>query len=127
MNKNFNNKNILLIDDDGDTHLEMREMFKQTNSNLLSAQSGEEGLEVYKNEEVDLVLLDMNMPGMCGCETLEELKKLDYHADVIMCSTNTDLKERAYKMGAAAYLPKPINLNSLLHIIDVLFKLPKMG
>jgi DNA-binding response OmpR family regulator len=127
MNKNFNQKNILLIDDDENQHFLVKGNLKKSNANLLSAKNGQEGLNMYKENKVDLVLLDINMPGMDGYETLIKLKEINYDVDVIMCTANDDSHQKAYDVGAIAYLKKPLDFDKLLHMIDVLLKLPKVN
>jgi two-component system response regulator VanR len=126
VSKNFNKRNILLIDDDEATHLLMKEIFKNTNSRLISAKNGEEGIKKYSEYDVDLVLLDINMPGMDGYETLTKLKQIDYDVDVVMCTASSDSYKKAYDVGAIAYITKPFDIDKMLHIIDVLFKIPKV-
>lgn len=125
MVKNFEGKNILLIDDDENTHILLKENLMMTKSNILSAKNGYDGLKLYKENHIDLVLLDIHMPGINGYDTLIKLKELDKNIEVIMCSSDGNLIEEAYEMGAIAYISKPINFDYLSSLIEMLFKLPK--
>lgn len=126
MIKNFKDKNILLIDDDETMHLLIKENLEGTNSNLLSAYNGYDGLKLYKENDIDLVILDIHMPGINGYETLVKLKQIDENSEVIMCSSDSNLIEEAYDLGAIAYISKPINFEYLSNLMEVIFKLPKL-
>ena len=123
MVKNFNKKNILVVDDDDDARLLISELLKDSKCNIITAKSGLEGLAKYINNNVDLVLLDINMPVMDGFETLLKLKEIDNNVEVIMCTSNMDYSQIVYNAGAIAYLIKPIISEKLLNIIDMVFKL----
>ena len=127
MGKLFNNKNILVIDDDEYSRLLVTELLKDSSCNIITAKNGIEGLAKYLNNMVDLVLLDINMPGMDGFETLLKLKEIDNNAEIIMCTSNTDYHQKVYDAGAIAYLTKPIIGKNLLHVIDMVFKLQKVA
>ena len=127
MGKLFNNKNILVIDDDEYSRLLVTELLKDSSCNIITAKNGIEGLAKYLNNMVDLVLLDINMPGMDGFETLLKLKEIDNNAEIIMCTSNTDYHQKVYDAGAIAYLTKPIIGKNLLNVIDMVFKLQKVA
>ncbi len=74
-----------------------------------TAHSGEEGLERLNSHHVDLVLLDVHMPGMNGMELLRIIKSQFFHTDVIMITAaqNSDDILNALRMGVADYIVKP--------------------
>ncbi|WP_169313756.1 hybrid sensor histidine kinase/response regulator [Asticcacaulis biprosthecium] len=124
--------NVLLVDD-RDADLELTRVLLQVRDrlqfNLIMAKSGKEALERLRQagreqEPVDLLLLDINMPGMSGFEMLEELRKDTSipPVAVVMCSGSTyedDLK-RAESLGAAGYMVKPPSLDQLKPMLAVL-------
>lgn len=77
---------------------------------ILEAQNGEQGLELFRQEEPDLIFTDIRMPKMDGLELLKEIKKEDPEAKVIMVSAYADFEyaKSAIKFGAEGYLLKPI-------------------
>ncbi|MDV2504709.1 MAG: response regulator, partial [bacterium] len=75
---------ILVVDDEEFFCRELRRFLEGKGYNVLEAYSGDEALEVYRQERPDVVLLDIRMPGKDGLETLKELKELDPEASVIM-------------------------------------------
>jgi CheY-like chemotaxis protein len=121
--KNSNKKNILLIDDDIFMHQLVKEYLKKTNFNLISSLSGQDGLTKVKEDKIDLVLLDINMPVMDGYEVLYRIKEINPEMDVVMCTGDDRYNEISFNSGAIAYLMKPISNEKLLKIIDFVFKL----
>lgn len=108
-------KSVLLIDDDT-LILDFFENFlKRSNFTVLKAQKGEEGLRVYKEETPDLVFLDISLPDISGIAILEEIKKINPEAKVIMVTglIQADLKERAEALGAKDFLYKPVTFSTL--------------
>lgn len=115
---------LLLVDDRPDDLTLSRIMLSRDAAlqcRLLTAQSGEEALSILQREPIDLMLLDINMPGLDGFDVLERMRKdggLDRTA-VIMC-TGSDLerdKQRARSLGAAGYLTKPPRFDALAELL----------
>jgi two-component system response regulator (stage 0 sporulation protein F) len=77
---------------------------------VTTASSGEAGLEAFLAETPDVVLLDVNMPGMDGLNVLKAIRGLDRSVPVIMVTGATQSEPaEALKNGALAYLPKPFD------------------
>ncbi len=108
-------KRILVVDDD-DMNLTRTTIILGKAYDVLQADSGIEALVMLKSEKVDLVLLDIDMPGMNGIETFERMK--GFAADIpVIFLTASGLEEdvhSAIKMGAANYLKKPYRPQELL-------------
>ena len=108
-------KRILVVDDDG-MNLSRTKIILGKDYDVLLASSGMECLAVLKTEKVDMVLLDIDMPGMNGMETFERMK--DYEANVpVIFLTASGLEEdvvTAIKLGAANYLKKPFRPQELI-------------
>ena len=83
------------------------------------AGSGEEGLEVVKRGGIDLILLDLRLPGMNGMQFLSEVKKFDPQVEVIIVTAYPDIRNavEATKLGAYDYIPKPFHNDDLLHTL----------
>lgn len=104
-------KTILVIDDDA-MNLKMAEfILSKVNYNVLKADSGQAGIEILKQEEVDLTLLDIEMPGLNGIETLELIRKDETICEskvmVLTASINDEIKEKMDGLGAVGYVGKP--------------------
>jgi signal transduction histidine kinase/BarA-like signal transduction histidine kinase len=121
---------LLMVDDD-DMALELAQiMLIDTNRlrcKVLVAQDGEEALARLHENEIDLMLLDINMPKMDGFELLERMRAealLDRVA-VVMCSTSTYQEDisKAKDLGARGYLTKPPDFVKLVQILEQSTKL----
>ena len=103
---------ILIVDDDSlHCHVVARRLAREDYV-VATAASGPEALTLMDRQKFDLVLLDLNMPGMDGLETLTRMRAEPHRADtpVIMLSADTrnDLRERCLAAGAADFLVKPL-------------------
>ncbi|MGD8385815.1 MAG: PAS domain S-box protein [Desulfobacteraceae bacterium] len=109
---------ILLVDDE-DSILEIgSDMLHRFGYESVTARSGEEALETFRAEKdrIDLVILDLNMPGIGGVKCLQALKKIDPDVKVVV-ATGLAGKEQAQKvmeLGAAYFIPKPYRLKDML-------------
>ena len=102
---------ILVVDDEPNYLIVFSELLKEEGFEVLTAESGENGLKIVKENELDLVITDMRMPGMDGLELLKAVKSFNRDLPVIMI-TATEAEERAQaamKHGANAYLLKPFD------------------
>lgn len=112
---------ILLVDDEVPFLDAMARRLEKRELRILTARSGEEGLEkLRENPRLDVVILDIRMPGMDGIETLREMKKLRPLTEVVLL-TGHDTVEAAIdgmKIGAFDFLMKPCDLELLLEQIQ---------
>ena len=83
---------------------------------VTSCNNGSESIELIKNNLYDIILLDENMPGISGIETLEQIKILRPNLKVIMITKNEaeDIMEQAIGKQISDYLIKPVNPNQIL-------------
>ncbi len=114
--------NILIVDDDP-TQRELLKGFLDTQGyQTMTAHDGPTALKLFGREPVHLVLLDHRMPGLTGDMVLEEIRKINPTARVIMITAfgDVDTAVRAMKQGACDFLEKPIDLSVLLRKIQEL-------
>ena len=121
---------ILITDDDEDDRYFLRQAIarKITQAVTLEARNGEEALQSLSEDSVikkiDLILLDMNMPGMSGLDVLDSIRNNSAleHTPVVMISTSSepDLVAFAYSKGVNSYIKKPINLTDYNQIAEAL-------
>lgn len=108
---------ILIVDDNEMNRKVFRSLLKRTQIVIYGAQSGEECIELMKQQEFDLVFLDYMMPGMDGIETLHKLKEKNLCGDtpIIMLTANAVVgaREQYLKEGFQDYLTKPIQPGKL--------------
>ncbi|MDD2897691.1 MAG: sigma-54 dependent transcriptional regulator [Desulfuromonadaceae bacterium] len=107
---------ILIIDDEKDIRISLTGILEDEGYQVLSAESGAEGIETARQELPDLILLDIWMPGMDGLETLERLKLQFPQVTVIMISGHGTIETavRATKLGAYDFIEKPLSLEKVL-------------
>ena len=112
-------KRILVVDDDS-MNLARTKRILGENYDVLLAASGLEALDKLRFEVVDMVLLDIDMPGMNGIETFEQMKK-NFSVEIpVIFLTASGLEEdvvSAIKLGAANYLKKPFRPQELIRRI----------
>jgi len=109
---------ILLVDDEQTIVEVVQDMLDRFGYRTLSADSGERAIEIFKSkgEPIDLVILDLNMPGMGGHKCLEELLKIDSGVKVIIASGYSDNKkvQETLNAGAAGFISKPYKYKDIL-------------
>ena len=112
-------KRVLLIDDEARVRTSLK-MVLDPLYEILQAGDGHEGLEVFRKEEPDLVLLDVVLPGTDGLAVLQTLRMERKVTPVIMLTGTKSVKTAvdAMKLGAADYLSKPFDVDELRIVID---------
>ncbi len=110
---------LLLIDDEDDVRYSFKRIFSSPDLELETAASGEEGLEVIKTFQPDLVLMDVRMGGITGLETLRRIRQDDAKLPVIMMTAfgTTQTAIEAMKLGAYDYLLKPFDVPQLKQLV----------
>ncbi len=114
---------ILIIDDEKNIRTILRQCLELAGYQVTVAINGYEGLEKLTNEEVQLVLLDMMMPGMNGLETLRRIRDLKPKLPVVMITAHGTIENavETLKLGAVDYLRKPFTPDEIRNVCaDVL-------
>jgi len=114
---------ILVVDDE----LSIRESFSlilEEKYNVLLAASGESALKKIVDEKVDVIYLDIRMPGMDGMEALKRMMKIDKALTIIMVTAVNDVQKatEAVKLGAKDYVVKPFNVDDILNMTENILK-----
>ena len=106
---------VLVVDDEPDIISQSREYLTHIGYHVLTASTGEEALERIALEEVDLVILDLNMPGMGGFRCLEEIRKKRPALKVLIASGHSefDVNLEELMKEASGFLRKPYRLSDL--------------
>ncbi|MFZ5447153.1 MAG: response regulator [Thermodesulfobacteriota bacterium] len=110
---------LLLVDDEDSVRMVARRMLEQLGYRVLVASNGDEGLEIYRREQprIDLIILDMIMPGMGGAEFFQEVKAFNPKVKVLL-SSGYSLNGEAQKVmgaGAQGFIQKPYRIDALSH------------
>jgi DNA-binding NtrC family response regulator len=106
---------VLLVDDEKDFVEMLSLRLNEVGEKVTAAYSGKECLETLQDKEIDVVILDIKMPGMDGMETLGEIKRRFPLVEVIMLTGHgsTETAVEGMKMGAFDYLMKPADFDDL--------------
>ena len=116
--------NVLLVDDESEFLETLVKRLRKRKLNTTGVGSGEEALEVLRTEPVDVVVLDVKMPGMDGIETLRAIKKIRPLVEVILLTghANMEVAITGMELGAFDYLMKPMDIDELLYKLQDAFK-----
>jgi CheY-like chemotaxis protein len=120
---------VFIVDDDPDDRQVILDAFLENNADIdyVFIASAEELLANLKNEDTefpDLVLLDLNMPGILGLQALKEIRsnKIYSQIPIIVLTTSTLTKDRksSYELGASCFLIKPDSYKKLVEIVNAI-------
>lgn len=115
------NRTILVIEDDHDTRVAIRQALENTGNRIFSATNGSEGLRLLRKlDSLDLIIVDMIMPIMNGEEFIKA-KEQDEKYAAIPLLVITSFKEKLDLIGNNSFLMKPLDLDLLLNKIDSYF------
>jgi DNA-binding NtrC family response regulator len=108
--------NILIVDDEEVLQDILTSLIRREGHTPLSAATGEAGIAVLEREEVDLVLLDLMLPGMRGMEVLREIRRRDPDQVVVVITAFSSIESaiEAMREGAFHYIPKPFKNEEVL-------------
>jgi DNA-binding response OmpR family regulator len=118
---------ILLVDDERDIRELFGEALEQEGYSVATAGDGNEGIEKFKGDIFDIVLSDLNMPGISGLGFLKEIKKLNSKIPFIIITAygSVDTTVKALKDGAFDYITKPVDMDKILPILKKAVRLKK--
>jgi len=114
---------VLVVDDEFGPRESLRMILKSMYE-VHTAENGQEAINFISQKKVDLVTLDLRMPGLSGIEVLQEIKKLQPDIEVIIVTgygTLTNAQE-AIRYGAADFISKPFNVADIIAIVSKAFE-----
>lgn len=122
-------QSILVIDDDKLMRLALARILISSGFNVVQAADGDEGLQLYRSQEFDLVITDLIMPDKEGIQIIRELRKENSKIRIIAMSAGgrggaTDYLKWARLMGAKQCLSKPIKREELLNAVTAVLAMP---
>ena len=117
--------NVLLVDDEKDFVEFLAERLQLKDFNVTIAFNGDEAIKLVEENEFDVIVLDVQMPGKNGVETLKEVKKIEQLSQVIMLTGHATVKTaiQGMKNGAYDYLMKPTDTDELIEMINNAYQL----
>ncbi len=112
-------RSVVLVVDDDEGLRESCRLILEEDFDVLDAADGARGLEILRASEVDVVLLDVRLPGMDGIEILQQIKALDEQIEVILVTAVKTVRTAvtAMKLGAFDYLTKPFEEEEVLAVV----------
>jgi signal transduction histidine kinase/CheY-like chemotaxis protein/ligand-binding sensor domain-containing protein len=112
----WTNKTILIAEDEESNYQFLEMLLVKTNVNLLRANDGIEAIQLFKDNKVDLILMDIKMPNMDGIEATKEIRKVDSEIPIIIQSAFAMENDEivSLKAGCNDYISKPIKKDILL-------------
>lgn len=124
-------KNILIIDDEESALDLLRRLLEQDGYQVVEARNGQEGVEIFRKQQFDLVVTDMVMPVKDGLKTILELRQEDPAIPIIAISGGGAIAKERY-LNVAGYIegvctiPKPFTRQELLDGVRKLFGMPPL-
>jgi len=118
----MNDQSVLLyVEDEEHIREEMLEILELDFDKVYTAKNGQEGLEIYKKCEPDLVISDIQMPVMDGLTLSKEILSIKPDAKIILTSAFNEhsYREQIKEMGITAYISKPVNIHELFEQVNL--------
>ncbi len=111
---------ILVIDDEQIVHESCNRILTEEGYEVKSAFTGQEGFKKIEEEQFDLVITDLKMPGISGMEALKKIKQDNPNIAIVMVTgySTAETAVEAMKLGAFDYLPKPFTPDELISVIN---------
>src|SRR5437868_4100610 len=110
---------VLITDDDAGCREVLRDIFEPEGYRTLLASSGEEAVDIVRDEPVHVALLDMHMPRLTGLETLELVRQINQVLPCILVTgdSNETLMRQAFRARVYSVIPKPVSKNVVLYTV----------
>lgn len=119
---------LLIVDDEKNIRQVLRTELSTDHVEVDEAENGQKALDLLEQDEYDVLLLDLNMPGLGGIDVLKKVKSPDISAEVIVLTANATVSTavEAMKLGAYDYLTKPFRLEELSPVIEKAYEKKKL-
>jgi CheY-like chemotaxis protein len=119
-NHDWSHKTILIAEDERINYLFLKAIFDKTGAEILWAKNGQQAIALCEENNVDIVLMDIKMPGTDGNEATRKIKKLNNNI-VVIAQTSYSLKEdreKAFEAGCDSFLAKPVKPKNLMALVE---------
>jgi DNA-binding NtrC family response regulator len=113
-------RTVLLVDDQPDVLQWLERLFQREGWETMAARTGEAAVKILRERRPDVVLQDLQMPGLAGLDLLRSLRRVDPDVAVIIMTGHGDISSAvgAMQLGAESFLPKPLDVRQLLELAD---------
>lgn len=124
MADDFKGNRILLVEDEETLAIGLEYNLKEEGYSVTWARNGKEAVEFFKNEKVDLIILDIMLPYLTGFEVAEIVRKANPQMPILMLTARTEVEDKikGLEVGADDYLTKPFHLQELLLRVEGMLK-----
>jgi len=123
MNKNWENKVVVIAEDEQINYLFLKAVLKPTKTRIIWTKTGRETIDICLSEKIDMVLMDIKMPDLNGLEATIEIKKTYPNLPIIAQTAYAmeEDEEASMKAGCDDYISKPIRPEVLLTVMSKFF------
>lgn len=120
LNQNWEDKNILVVEDVDTNKIFFDAALRRTKAKILWAKDGQEAIDMFKANDIDLVLMDLQLQVMDGYTATREIKKINPKIPVIAQTAHvmSGEREKSLEAGCDDYLAKPIRLQILIETLS---------
>lgn len=121
--KDISRRHILIIEDDREISGLLEIHLKDLGFRILKAFDGLKGLDIIKTHSIDLIILDIILPGLNGFDICKEIRKMDKYIPILMLTAKTDEIDKVLglEFGADDYLTKPFSIRELTARVKALY------
>lgn len=116
---------LLLVDDEKDFIESLAERLQLRDFDVKTALNGDDAIKLFNENEFDIIILDVKMPGKNGIDTLKEIKNINQLSQVIMLTGHATVESaiQGMKLGAYDYIMKPTDAEELIKLINKAYKI----
>ena len=116
---------VLLVDDEKDFIQSLAERLQLRDFDVKTALNGDDAIKLVNENEFDVIILDVKMPGKSGIEILKEIKNINQLSQVIMLTGHATVESaiQGMKLGAYDYIMKPTVTEDLINLINKAYKI----
>ena len=111
-------RRILVVDDEPQIRRIMRAVLVTKGYEVMEAESGENALELIRSERCDLILLDVNLPGISGIDVCKEIRRSS-EIPIVVMSAGEESRAKALDAGADDYLKKPFGVSQIFSCVEL--------
>src|SRR5699024_1748231 len=116
-------KNILLVEDEEKLRIILKEYFLKEEFSIFEASDGQEALDIFQQEEINLIILDIMLPKMDGWSVCRRIRKIsDVPVIILTARVDDDDKLLGYELGADEYVTKPYSPKVLVARVKALLR-----
>jgi len=111
---------LLYVEDDDELRASTIEIFEDFFEEILIAGNGIDGLDIFRNNKIDIVITDLNMPKMDGLEMIQNIRELDKDVDIFVFSAYNEsgIVEQAKSYNIKGYFYKPMDFTYFIKELD---------